>query len=251
MNPIEKRVSEGYELNTFLLYQSVFLSYRNTFLMITVVFLLGLFFLFLLSLFGIILYYGDPVSASQALENLDPTDLPDEFVWWSFVANIILSGILGIFSAGFINTIKADHQLKAPAFSTLFKYFTNWSGLKVFVFSLVFQLIISVSGIFLQSYGLDLVQLFIMILGHTLTVLVIPFIIFHKLSVWKAVKYSTQLVNLYSIRIIALVLFYVMLSFAGLFLFIIGVLFTLPILYAFKYHLYHQIIFQEQDGLEN
>lgn len=251
MNPIKKRVSEGYELNTFLLYQNVFLSYRSTFLLIAMVLLMGFGFLFLLSLFGIILYYGDPIIASEALQNLDPAHLSDEFILWSYAANVILSGILGVFSAGFINMMKTVHERQIPSFGTLFKYFTNWAGMKVFLFSLAVQSTIALAGIVLQSYGLDLVQLFIMVLVHTLTVLVIPLIIFHKLSIGSAVKYSIQLVNLYSFRILALVLFYGMLSFAGLFLFIIGILFTLPIQFAFKYHLYHQIVFQENNPEPN
>ena len=242
MKNIQKKIKNGYEINSVELYKNTFSDYRKMFF--TTALSLFLIFIVLMTFYMMIItyYFGDPIKASEKIAQFDFLKLTQEELLIYIGSNAILVSIFSIFTAGFIALAHEVHQNHLPKLGTVFQYFLKKKGLYVFIYALIYQSLTGLISFYLQAADLTLVSLFLTIILHTLTIFVIPLIIFNPLSITKAVKYSFQIVNQQPLRILSLFLFFGICSMGGFFLFIIGILLSLPILYAFIYNLYVEVI---------
>jgi len=176
------------------------------------------------------------------LDNLSFLDFNFEILLLFNLGNAAINGIMGVIGAGFIKMAYDVYHNKLPKFGTVFSFFIKIEGLKVFLFSAFLHLLYNVLSLGLDFVGLSMVGIFLYLLIHVLTLLVIPFIIFDKLPIHKAIFASINLVNQKPFNIMSYFILLGLLSLTGLFLFAIGIIFTAPIFYCFNFSIYQNIV---------
>lgn len=242
MNKIQQKIENGYNIDGNKIYDDTFNIFKKmaipagAILFMISMILVGVYMIMLFSLFN------DPTEIQTFFESLALLQLSPEILAYYILVSAIINAIASIFGAGFIKMASDVYHNDLPRFSTAFSYFTKIEGLKVFAFSLILQIIFSSISLGLESIGLSLVNYFVLILLHLLTLLVVPFIIFDKMPIFKAISSSISLINQKPFKIMTYLILLGALSLAGLFMFVIGVIFTLPLLYCFNYSIYENIV---------
>lgn len=242
MNNIENKIKNGYQIQGNKIYEETFNVYKKMalpagailfmlFVIIGIIYMISLFFIF-----------GDPKEIKSFLESLALLQLSPEIIAYYILVSATINGIMSIFGAGFIRMAKDVYQNKLPKFTTPFIYFTKKEGLKVFIFTLIIQIIFSSISLVLENMGLKLLNYFVLILLYLLTLLVVPFLIFNKFTIYKSIGTSISLVNQKPFKIMSYLILFGIFSFMGIFMFGIGIIFTLPIFYCFNFVIYENIV---------
>lgn len=246
MQNIQEKLQKGYEINNLELYENTFKDYKK--MLLTTVLALALVFaiFFGISMIGLMFYLSyyniTPDQASEALAQFNLADLSQQQLLAYYGINVFATALFGVVSAGFLKLAQQVHQGHLPQLSAVFYYFVRKEGFFVFSFLLFIEALIASFSYYIQAYDLLLVSFVVQVIVKVLTILVVPLLLFSKAPFFKAIQWSLQLVNQQPLRMLSLVSFFYIFSLFGVFFFLIGVVFTLPILYAFTYNLYVQII---------
>ncbi|KUF40337.1 hypothetical protein HX017_14650 [Myroides marinus] len=181
------------------------------------------------------------VLQQQMVELLNMIAEPPYFYYYLLFAAV--SNALGnVLIAGFYK-MNADVSLnKVPSIGSAFKYFFNKKGVYVFIIQLIISLIFMGITVPLKLMNLEMVSMAINCIANILTIFTIPLIIFGNQNPFTALKNSIMVVNKQPIPIILIVVLNYFFLISGLFLFIIGILFVLPYLFAVYFVLYKQVI---------
>lgn len=242
MSKIQEKIAKGYQIEGGKIYEETFNIYKK------IAIPAGAILFMLLAIFAIIYtlllftIFESPEEIQVFLESLALLQLSPEIIIYYILASSSINGIMSVFGAGFIKMAKDVYQGLLPKFSTPFLYFTKIEGLKVFIFTLIVQVLFSSITLILENIGLNLVNYFVLILLYLLTLLVVPFIIFDKLSIFKSISNSISLVNQRPFKIMSYVILFGAFALMGIFMFGIGIIFTLPIFYCFNYVIYENIV---------
>jgi len=242
MNKIQEKIEKGYDFEGNQVYEDTFNIYKKMAIPAGAILLLILMLfggVYMVSLFTI---FESPKEIQSFLQSLALLDLSPEITAYYILTSATINGIMAIFGAGFIKMARDVYHNELPKFGTAFSFFTKIEGLNVFIFTLILQIIFSSISLGLEYAGLSLVNYFVLILMHLLTLLVVPFIIFDKLSVFKAVGASISLVNQKPFKIMMYLILLGAFALMGVFMFVIGIIFTLPIFYCFNYSIYENIV---------
>ncbi|MBW3519449.1 hypothetical protein [Flavobacterium sp. NKUCC04_CG] len=246
MKDIQKRLNtiqtDGIEISTFKLLSEASKIYPKIALMAGLATLLVGIICSILFSIGLFLYTQEPKVMVSLLTNFDPLFLSFDGLITYTLALSIGTGISAIFSAGFVKMAADAYQDKLVLLTTTFTYFKTKACLQLFAAHFVITLLFTVLSLYLQLQNLQYVALGINWLVSSLTVLVTPLIIFGNLSAFSAIKHSVDIVNKQPLQIIALLLFSSLLAGAGLLLFIVGVIFTLPFIYCVYFILYQNTV---------
>lgn len=242
MNKIQNKIENGYQLDGNQVYEDTFNIYKKmaipagAILLMLIAIFGGI---YILSLFSI---FKNPQDIEHFLKSIALLELEPEIIIYYILVSASINALTSVIGAGFIKMARNVYHNELPKFGTVFIFFTKVEGLKVFAFSLILQIIFSCISLGLEFIGLSLVNYFVLILIHLLTLLVVPFIIFDKMPIFKAIGSSVKLVNQKPFKIMFYLILLGALSFMGVFMFVIGIIFTLPILYCFNYSIYENIV---------
>lgn len=242
MNKIQQKIENGYNIDGNQIYDDTFNIFKKMAIPAgAIIFLLLILFggIYTLTLFTI---FGDPTEIQVFLESLALSQLSPDILAYYILGSATINAIMSIFGAGFIKMAQDVYHNELPKFNTAFIYFTKIEGLKVFVFTLLVQVVYNAISLALDSIGLSMVGLFVMVLLNLLTLLVIPFIIFDKMPIFKALGASVSLVNQKPFKILMYLILLGFLSLSGILIFFIGLIVTLPIIYCFNYSIYENIV---------
>lgn len=242
MNKIQQKIENGYHLESNKIYDDTFDIYKKMAVPAgAILFLLVILFggIYTLTLFTI---FKNPTELEQFFQSLALLELSPEILAYYIFASAVLNGLMSIFGAGLIKMAHDVYHNQLPKFSTPFIYFTKIEGIKIFMFTIVVQIIYNAISLGLETIGLSMVGIFIMVLINLLTLLVVPFIIFDKMPIFKALEASVSLINQKPFKILMYLILLGLLSLSGVFMFIIGIIFTLPIIYCFNFSIYENII---------
>lgn len=242
MNKIQQKIENGYDFEGNQIYDDTFNIFKKMAIPAgAILFLLLILFggIYTLTLFTI---FEDPTKIEEFIQSLALLQLSPDILAYYILGSATINGIMAIFGAGFIKMARDVYHNELPKFSTPFIYFTKVEGLKVFAFTILIQVIYNAISLGLESIGLSMVGLFVMILMNLLTLLVVPFIIFDKMPIFKALGASVSLINQKPFKILMYLILLGLLSLSGIFMFIIGIIFTLPIIYCFNYSIYENIV---------
>lgn len=242
---IKDRIENGYTIDSISLYKDTFDTFKRMFLPATLVMFLVSAVIFFMYLMVILIYFKTPQQALEKMEGFSLEQLENDELAVYFIINALLNALFSVVGAGFISLAKKVSENKLPTIGTVFQYFIKISGLKVFFFVFMVQILFSILSLYLQINSLDLVALFCLFLMHALTILVVPLIVFDQLSILQALTTSVRLVNQQPLKIFLFLFFMGSFALGGLFFFLVGILATFPLLYAFIYHLYSHIIDKE------
>lgn len=244
---IQRLLQEGYNIQPFLVMKEAAFYYKKTILLVVVSLILSLFVASFLGSLVVtnIMEIHETATPAEIQEKLIEfthklTEPPLLYTYLLFA--VLFSALSSVLIAGFYK-INAEVALgQTPRFTSVFKYFFSVKGLYVFLAQGVITLFFTVFSVLLKEYQLEMVSIIINWLINILTLFATPLIIFGRMSPFKAIKTSIQVVNKQPIPIILTVILNYFLVFSGLFFFLVGILITLPYLFSIYFTLYKQII---------
>lgn len=151
----------------------------------------------------------------------------------SVLSYYLLSGVYGMISAG----------LKTPivGLGSAYKALFSKRGFKVLCVIILIQAIVTAISFLLNIFGLTWVGFAIGILIQFLTYFSIPSIYIDNKSIGQSLRFSTQIINQKPEFLFFMIAMTYVLSFAGILLFGIGIIFTLPLNYIVAHSLYATI----------
>ncbi len=241
MSKIEDKIINGYQLNLALLYQETMQIFKKSVVVSALVLFLIAIGLFVVYAIGLFSYFGSSLPTQEQIEQLSNANLSIQQLLKLGLIQSLVFAFLGVLSAGLLRLCKDVDQQKVPTLETVFRVFIQKTGWKVFVFTLFFQIVLSGLTFVFDSLNIFLASWFVMILGYTLFILVIPLITFDNYSISKAIFSSVKLVNQQPFLMLSLVMFNSVFALSGIFFLLIGIFITVPIWYAFTYSLYKQL----------
>lgn len=246
MKDIQKRLkaieTEGINISIFNLLSEASKIYPKIALMSGLASILVAILFSVVGSFGLFLYTQDAKIIVSFITNFDPLFLEiDDLITYLLVMSLG-TGIFAIFSAGFIKMAADAYQDKLVLLSTAFTYFKKKACLQLFAAHFIISLLFTALSLYLQMEHLQYVALGVNWLISSLTVLVTPLIIFGNLTALRAIKSSIDIVNKQPLQVIAFFLLSSLLAGAGLLIFIVGVIFTLPFIYCAYFILYQKTV---------
>ena len=237
----------GYLIQPFGVMKEAFEYYKKTLLLTATTMLLFIFSASFIGSFtmiqtGLLDATATPEEIQSQLLDLINQITEPPLLFYYLAITVIVNAIASILVAGYYK-INAEAALnKIPSFLSVFKYFVSVKGLYIFII----QIFLNLAGVFistlLKEVNLEMVSVIITWLINILTVFTTPLIIFGKMSPFMALKTSINVVNKQPIPIMLTLILNYFLASSGLFLFLIGVLFTVPYLFSVYFTLYKQII---------
>jgi hypothetical protein len=173
-------------------------------------------------------------------------------VFFTLLIAVVLAAIICPFYAGLLKVSHHAATHKTYSFSTVFDYYKS---------DLLRQLVIS--GVLISSASSLIVTLikfsgyiflveFITYFIQFLTVFTIPFIIFGKLKALEAVEASILIVSRNFFAILLLMILSIIMTCLGLIALLIGIFFTLPIIFSMQYIIYKKAVgIYDEDSIDD
>jgi uncharacterized membrane protein len=255
MNPVKGRIEEiknnGYSLDFGAVFNHAFENYKKVALYAGSVILI---FTVLLSV-GAIAAALSFFTISELKEIANPENMMIEnlagvnlLIYSGSI--VVLSCLFTPFFAGFIKMCHAAQKDEEFKVTTLFYYYkTPYIQELVTITALISIINMAVSAGF-KEINLEFVGALLNLLINFLTVLVVPFIAFGKLTGIEAIRASFIVILKQPLVILALIITAYIGSLVGFVGCCIGVFFTLPFLYSMYYAIYSAIIgFQDEEQI--
>ena len=173
-------------------------------------------------------------------------------IFFTLLIAVVLAAIICPFYAGLLKVSHSAYTHKTYSFSTVFDYYKS---------DLLRQLVIS--GVLISSASSLIVTLiefsgylflvkFISYFIQFLTVFTIPFIIFGKLKALEAIEASILIVSRNFFAILLLMIVSIVLTALGLIALLIGIFFTLPIIFSMQYVIYKKAVgIYDEDSIDD
>ncbi len=184
--------------------------------------------------------------------DFDPLDFATQmqgestFIAFSLLG-LIFQGLFAPLTAGFIKICKNVKEQKAINLGVAFSYFqSKYLGNLIMAGVIIGVLASLISYVNQFILYLPLLNYVTNLLITTLTVFVIPIIIFKDLGVMQAIEYSLKLVAKNFFIILVIVLLATILGYLGAILCGIGILFSMPIIYAAQFCIYDETIGEDE-----
>ncbi|KDN53776.1 DUF2189 domain-containing protein [Flavobacterium seoulense] len=245
-NRIQELKNNGYNLQFETVFNFAFENYKK------IAIYAGLLLLVLLVFFGIaasiILAFSVDIENLQELsklENFNPKNLSDEFLAYYLVGSTLFSCIISPIYAGFIKMAHCAQIDEEFHVSTVFEYYRFSYFKELFMATLLITVMsLGISSLF-NLTGIPVLGLFGSITISLLSILSIPLIIFDDYKAFEAINTSFNLISKQPLVILGLFAVGYLFSMVGLMVFIIGLLFTLPLMFSLYYAIYSIIIGHE------
>lgn len=173
-------------------------------------------------------------------------------IFFTLLIAVVLAAIICPFYAGLLKVSHHASTHKTYSFSTVFDYYKS---------DLLRQLVIS--GVLISSASSLIVTLiefsgyiflvkFITYFIQFLTVFTIPFVIFGKLKALEAIEASILIVGRNFFAILLLMIVSIVLTSLGLVALLIGIFFTLPIIFSMQYVIYKKAVgIYDEDSIDD
>ncbi|EID72287.1 hypothetical protein [Imtechella halotolerans] len=221
--------------------------YKKTFGIITLVMLmvsiLGVLFYFLLFpvIFGISLndffsLAGSNPESMELMLNNNKTFIN------SLLVGLLFATLLAPIQAGIMSICQKAGRGEIFGMGEVFSFYGSKYFGKIVSVTLLISLVSGLISWLLQMTGLNFLNFFFSAFINLFTVLSIPLIIFKEQNVNESITNSIIAVRQRFLITLGSVLIGTICAFIGIFLCGIGILFTIPFLYAVYYSVYHHII---------
>lgn len=247
MNSNKDRIQEfkknGYPLSFETVFNLAFENYKK------IAIYAGLLFLVSSILFGILTFiivaFTLGIGNFQELikpENLDPKKFSDEFLL-IYITSITLFGcLISPFSAGFIKMAHCAEIDEEFHVATVFQYYKFSYFKELFLATFIISVFNLALSSLLDTTGIPMLGIIGSLAISFLSILAIPLIIFSDLKAVEAINTSFSLVSKQPIILLGLMVITYLFCLTGLFIFIVGLFFTLPFIYSMYYAIYNSII---------
>jgi hypothetical protein len=247
MNTNKDRIQElkknGYPLTFETVFNLAFENYKK------IAIYAGLLFLVSSILFGILAFiivaFTLGVGNFQELikpENLDPKKFSDEFLLIYITSITLFSCLISPFFAGFIKMAHCAEIDEEFHVATVFEYYKFSYFKELFLATLLISVLNTGISSILNTTGIPMLGIMASLAISFLSILAIPLIIFSNFNAIEAINTSFSLVSKQPLILLGLMVIAYLLCLTGLFIFIIGLFFTLPFMYSMYYAIYNSII---------
>jgi uncharacterized membrane protein len=255
MEIIKKRIEEikkeGYELNFETVFNHAFTNYKKIAMYEGAILFA---FLMIITLFAGIIgvsVFGASKINPKMFEQLKLENLSGLYVVIYLVGAVFLSAVFSPLSAGFIKIADDAEKGVKFQFSVFLNYYKAPYFKELFVSTIIISFITSGFSMALELMGLQIIGFIISVTISFFTVLTMPLIIFGNLKAMDAIQSSLLIVIKQPLTLILLLFVAFIASLVGFIGCCIGILFTLPFMYAMHYAIYCAIIgIDTKDELE-
>ncbi len=240
-NTIDQKAKQGYSLELGKLIDESFATFKKTFLvsglgMLIVSVIMVLFYVGLLgSFFGF-------SNISKTLLSIETLAKEPNFIIGSGIVSMFVSALFAPFTAGFIHLNHLSHTQKSFSIDNLFDFYKEPYYKQIFLGYLIIGGITALFTTVLSLLGYEKINTFVQIIVSLATLFTIPLIIYGKLNYTEALSKSIQLYAKQPLIILVAMLIAVIGMLLGIFILCIGIIFTVPYLYAMHYTLYAQAV---------
>lgn len=238
---IQNIKENGYRTDLNVLLLKAFTLYKGIFLPSFVVLMLTSLAVFGMYTAIIFSYFPNAEVAAQELMKFDINSLNQTEMYQYFAFNALLNVLIAITNVGIYTFAKHFHKHQKINTLDSLKTIFGIKGIQIVIYVFILQFGISVLSWYMQQIGFASVSLLITLIIHTLTLLVVPIVISENTTIFKAIKYSTDIVNIKPFKMLWYLIFGGIISISGLMFFGIGILFSFPMFYIFLFVLYDQI----------
>ena len=239
MNITNNKIDIGEAINeTFEIYKKIAVTGALAFLVIMMIFSV-------LGIIGITAFVDlNTFSETMKTFNPDTLSLQGKLIYLGIV--VFFSVLISPFNAGMLKIAQQADNNETVEFSSLFKYVNSPYYVHIILFSSIIVIISVGSSMLLKAI---LPNVMGGILGFiisfslsTLTFIGIPLIIFKGMNAINAIKFSISSILGQFFIVLLLIILGQIASFIGIFLFCIGIFFTIPFYYAMQYVIYKKIV---------
>jgi hypothetical protein len=240
-NTIDQKAREGYTLELGKLIDESFATFKKTILisglgMLIVSVIMVLFYVGLLgSFFGF-------SNLSKTVLSIETLAKEPNFIIGSGIVSMFVSALFAPFTAGFIHLNYLAHHNKPFGIENLFDFYKEPYYKQIFLSYIVIGGLTALITTVLSLLGYEKLNTFVQILFSLATIFTLPLIIYGKLNYLEALSKSVQLYTKQPLIILVALLIAVIGMLLGIFILCIGIIFTIPYLYAMHYALYAQAV---------
>jgi hypothetical protein len=249
-NTIDQKAREGYALELGKLIDDSFATFKKTFLvsglgMLIVSAIMVLFY------FGLMGSFFGFSNLSKTLLSIETLAKEPNFIIGSGIVSMFVSALFAPFTAGFIHLNHLAQTQKSFSIDNLFDFYKEPYYKQIFLGYLVIGGVTALFTTTLSLLGYEKINTFVQIIISLATIFTIPLIIYGKLNYTESLSKSVQLYAKQPIIILVAMLIAVIGMLLGIFILCVGIIFTVPYLYAMHYALYAQAIGFEKTASEN
>ncbi len=249
-NTIDQKAREGYALELGKLIDDSFATFKKTFLVsgLGMLIVSAIMVLFYIGLMGSFFGFSN---LSKTLLSIETLAKEPNFIIGSGIVSMFVSALFAPFTAGFIHLNHLAQTKKSFSIDNLFDFYKEPYYKQIFLGYLVIGGVTALFTTTLSLLGYEKINTFVQIIISLATIFTIPLIIYGKLNYTEALSKSVQLYAKQPIIILVAMLIAVIGMLLGIFILCVGIIFTIPYLYAMHYALYAQAIGFEKTASEN
>ena len=243
---IEKTIKEGYKIDIGDIFNKSFEIYKKSLgvtavgILIIAIGVIALALIFLLGFLGINFSDFDPVSLSSTVQT-------ESYFLGVSLLGLVVQAIYAPATAGFIEVAKNVKENKDNSLSTIFSYYKSKHLMNLVLFGILVAILNGLIGYLIQFV------IFMPWLAYvtnaiiaTCTIFMIPLIIYKDCSVGQAIDYGLRLsFKNFFILLLAVIVLYIC-SYLGVLGCGIGIIFTIPFLYAGTFCIYDEALGKEE-----
>ncbi len=215
--------------------------------------LLVFIFIFCVITVGVLVSFFDieSIISNLKLMGTHPEALPKDFMIGYYLSIFIITCLLSPFGAGFLKMAHCGENDEEFHVATIFGYYKSPYFINIFSSTFILTTIGTGLTIFFENIGFQIFGAIFSLLINFLTFLTIPLIVFGGLNGVESIKSSVIIVLKNPMILLGLLLVGSILSIVGIIALIIGVFFTIPLLYSLYYSIYKSIVgFDYPDKIE-
>lgn len=235
--------TNGYKISFENVFNLAFENYKKIAVYAGLLFLVTTVFLGIISVLIIAFTYG--IANFQDLikpENLDPKNFSDEFLMIYIASVTLFSCLASPFLASFIKMAHCADIDEEFHVSTAFEYYKFSYFKELFVATLTLSLLNMGIASVLEGTGIPALSFIGSLTVTLLSILTVPLIIFSDFKAFEAINTSFNLVLKQPLVLLGLLIVAYLFLLTGVFMFFIGLFFTMPFLYSTYYAVYKSII---------
>ena len=240
---IQELKTNGYQLSFEAVFNLAFENYKKIVVYAGLLFLVSAVLLGMLAFVIIAFTFGiENFQEFIKPENLDPNNFSDEFLMIYIGSVTLFSCLVSPFFAGIIKMAHCAEIDEEFHVSTAFQYYQFQYFKSLFLATVLITILnMGVSSV-VDLSGLPILGFLASLAISLLNVLTVPLIIFRNFKALEAINTSFTLVSKQPLVLLGLLTVTYLFCITGVFMFFIGLFFTLPLLYSMYYAIYKSII---------
>lgn len=249
-NRIENIKKQGYEIDFGIIFNHAFEIYKKIAVNAGVAILLFSLVVVFIT-FGLVAMVMGFSAFTETMADFQPQNLPGIYIAGYILAVALFSGLLSPFTAGILKMAHCAETKQEFSIGTVLDYYKAPYFTELFLAVVIITLFSMGISTLLEVLQVQIIGAFISVIVSFFTIMTIPLIVFGNLKAVEAIQGSFIVVSKKPLIIVALVIVAALATLVGLIAFCIGILFTIPFMYAMYYSIYLHSVGVEEENKPN